>query len=107
MSNIKLRLKKNDKVIVIAGKDKGKQGIVLKVIKEERKLLVEGVNQVKRHSKPSMKTQGGVISKEMPIAISNVAYLDPKEEKPTKIGYKILEDGKKVRFAKLSGEIID
>jgi large subunit ribosomal protein L24 len=107
MSNIKLRLKKNDKVIVIAGKDKGKQGIVLKVIKEERKLLVEGVNHVKRHSKPSMKTQGGVISKEMPIAISNVAYLDPKEEKPTKIGYKILEDGKKVRFAKLSGEIID
>lgn len=103
----KFKLKKNDKVVVVSGKDKGKQGIILKVITKTNKVIVDGINQVKKHEKASMKSQGGIVTKDAPISISNVAYLDPKESKPTKIGYKFLEDGKKVRFAKLSGEIID
>ena len=103
--NIKCKIKKNDKVIIIAGKDKGKTGEILKVYPKEDKVLVAGVNIVKKHKKPTANSEGGIETKELPLHISNVAYLDEKMNKPTKIGYKI-EDGKKVRYAKLSNTII-
>lgn len=104
----KLKIKKGDKVKVIAGKNKGAVGNVLKVFPEERKIIVSGVNVVKKHTKPSKISDGGIIHKELPIHVSNVSHLDPKTGEITKIGYKILEgaDGKKVRFARKSGEII-
>lgn len=103
---IKSKIKKGDKIVVIAGKDKNKTGEVLKVYPKDLKVLVQGVNIVKRHQKPSASSSGGIVEKELPINISNVAYLDPKQSKPTKIGYKT-ENGKKVRYAKLSGTILD
>jgi len=103
--NIKCKIKKNDKVIIIAGKDKGKTGEILKVYPKEDKVLVAGVNVVKKHKKPTANSEGGIETKELPLHISNVAYLDEKMNKPTKIGYKI-EDGKKVRYSKLSNTII-
>jgi large subunit ribosomal protein L24 len=104
----KLRIKKGDKVVVIAGKDKSKTGRVLVVYPKENRVLVEGVNIVKRHTKPNFKyPEGGIIEKEAPIHISNVAIVDPKTGEPTRVGYKFLEDGTKVRFAKKSGEVID
>lgn len=104
----KLRIKKGDKVVVIAGKDKGKTGSVLKVYPEESRVIIEGVNIVKRHTKPSQANpDGGIIEKEAPMHISNVAMADPKTGKPSRVGYKFLEDGKKVRYAKKSGEMID
>ncbi len=105
--SVKIKIKKGDKIIVIAGKDKGKQGEVIQVIPSENRARVSGINLVKRHTKPSYAGAGGIIEKEMPIHISNIAYLDPKTNKPTKLGVKILKDGKKVRFAKDSGEVID
>lgn len=101
------KIKKGDKVIVLTGKDKGKQGEVLSVQPAEAKAVVQGVNMVKRHTKPSQFQAGGIIEKEAPIAISNIAIVDPKEGKATRVGFKTLEDGKKVRIAKLSGEAID
>jgi len=104
----KLKIKRKDRVIVITGRDKGKVGEVLKVIPKEERLIVRGVNLVKKHQAPSMKSQGGIVELEAPIHISNVAHVDPKSPNlPTRIGYRILEDGRKVRFAKRSGEVID
>ena len=104
---IKLKIKKGDQVIVITGKNKGKKGKVLKVFPKEKKVLVGGINIVKRHTKPSQASNGGIISKESPIHTSNVAHVDPKLGCATKVGFKILNDGSKVRIAKKSGEIID
>jgi len=104
---MKLKIKKGDKVIVITGKDKGKTGEVTKVLVQENKVIVSGINMVKRHTKPSQESAGGIISKEMPIQISNVAYVDPKTNKPTRLGIKVDKDGRKVRVAKKSGEVVD
>ncbi|WP_038036392.1 50S ribosomal protein L24 [Thermopetrobacter sp. TC1] len=104
---VKLKIKKGDTVIVIAGRDKGKKGEVLKVIPKENRAIVKGVNMVKRHQKPTANSAGGIITKEAPIHISNLAHIDPKDGKPTRVGFKILEDGRKVRYAKRSGEVID
>ena len=103
----KLRLKKGDEVIVLTGRDRGKTGEVTKIVLKKNQVIVQGVSVAKRHTAPSASNPGGIIDKEMPIAISNVALIDPKDRKPTKIGYRFLEDGHKVRFAKRSGEVID
>jgi large subunit ribosomal protein L24 len=94
-------------VVVTAGRDRGRQGEVLRVLRKEDRLVVQGVNMVKRHQRPSAGHPGGIVDKEASIHISNVAHLDPDSGKPTRVGYKILDDGRKVRFAKRSGEIID
>jgi large subunit ribosomal protein L24 len=101
-----LKIKKGDHVIVLAGRDKGKHGEVIKMIPKENRALVRGVNMVRRHQKQSASTEGGIISKEATIELSNLALEDPKDGKPTRIGFKFLADGKKVRFAKRSGEVI-
>jgi large subunit ribosomal protein L24 len=103
----KLKVKKGDRVVVITGSDKGKRGEILRVMPDEGRVLVSGVNLVKRHTKQSAKTQGGIISREAPVHVSNVSLLDPKTQKPTKVGYKILGDGTKVRVARKSGETIN
>ena len=103
----KLKIKKGDKVVVITGRDKGKTGEVKKVLPAENRVVVDGVNMVKRHTAPSAGNAGGIVEKEASIHVSNVACVDPKTDKPTRVGYKTLEDGRKVRFAKRSGEIID
>ncbi len=103
----KFKIRKGDKVIVLTGKDKGRSGEVLGMLRKENRVLVSGVNMVKRHQKQSQTQEGGIISKELPIHISNLALEDPKDGKPTKVGYKILKDGSKVRFARRSGEEID
>lgn len=106
--NNKLHVKKEDTVMVITGKDKGKKGRVIAAFPRENRVLVEGVNMVKKHAKPSPQNpQGGIIEREAPIHVSNVMLIDPKTGQPTRIGYKVLENGKKVRVAKKSGEIID
>lgn len=103
----KLNIKKGDKVIVITGKNKGQQGDVVRSLPSENKVVVYGVNVVRRHTKPSQANpDGGIVTKELPIHASNVMHIDPKSGKPTKIGYKV-KDGKKLRFAKKSGELID
>jgi large subunit ribosomal protein L24 len=104
---IKLKIKKGDRVVVVAGKDKGKNGSVLSVSPKNNKAVVQGVNVAKRHTKQSASQEGGIVAKEMPIDISNLAHIDPKDDKPTRVGFKTLEDGRKVRFAKRSGEVID
>lgn len=103
----KLKIKKGDRVVVLAGKDKGKQGEVLKVLPKEQRAIVNGVNLMKRHQRQTASEEGGIISKEAPIHVSNLGLEDPKDGKPTRVGYKTLEDGRKVRFAKRSGEVID
>ena len=103
----KLKIKKGDNVVVISGRDKGRTGEVLRVFPEEGRLIVQGVQVAKRHTRPRMGEPGGIVEKELTIQISNVAHIDPQSRKPTRIGYKILEDGRKVRFARRSGEIID
>ena len=103
MSNIK----KGDRVIVTAGRDKGKKGEVLKVFPKEDRALVAGVNMVKRHQRQTQTQAGGITNKESAIHISNVAHVDPKSGGATRVGFKILGDGRKVRFAKKSGEVID
>jgi large subunit ribosomal protein L24 len=100
-------IRKDDTVIVITGRDKGKKGKVLKVFPKEDRALVQGVNVVKRHQRQTQKDQGGIVSKESPIQLSNIAHVDPKTGKPTRIGFKTMADGSKVRFAKKSGEVID
>jgi large subunit ribosomal protein L24 len=102
-----VHVKKGDKVIVIAGKDKGKQGEVINVLTKNGRVRVSGINMAKRHTKPSMGNAGGIVERELPIDASNVALVDPKTGKATRVGIKVLEDGKKVRFAKKSGEVID
>jgi large subunit ribosomal protein L24 len=101
-----LKIKKGDHVIVIAGRDKGKHGEVVEMLPKENRALVRGVNVVRRHQKQTASLEGGIISKEAPIQISNLALEDPKDGKPTRVGFKFLDDGKKVRFAKRSGEVI-
>ena len=103
----KLKIKKGDKVVVTTGRDKGKSGDVLAVFPKENKALVQGVNMVKRHQKQTPQSQGGIINRESRIEISNLAIADPKDGKPSRIGFKINDDGTKVRVAKRSGEVID
>ncbi len=108
MTQPKLKIRKGDRVAVLAGRDKGKTGEVLKVFPAENRALVRGVNIVKRHTRPSPQTgEGGIVDKEAPIHISNLAHLDPKDNKPTRVGTAFLEDGRKVRVAKRSGEVLD
>jgi large subunit ribosomal protein L24 len=104
---MKLKIKKGDKVVVITGRDKGKSGEVLRVLREENRVIVQGVHIVKRHTRPAAGQPGGIVEKEAPIHVSNVAHVDPKTNEPTRIGYRFLEDGRKVRFARRSGEVID
>ena len=102
-----MKIRKGDRVKVIAGRSKGKIGDVLRVIAADQRVVVSGVNVIKRHTKPSRTESGGIIEREAAIHVSNVAVLDPKTDKPTKIGFKFLEDGRKVRFGRGSGETID
>jgi large subunit ribosomal protein L24 len=102
-----MKVRKGDRVKVIAGRSKGKVGDVLRVLPSEDRVVVAGVNLIKRHTKPGRTGEGGIIEREAAIHVSNVAVLDPKTDKPTKIGFKFLEDGRKVRFARGSGETID
>ena len=101
------KIRKGDKVIVLTGRDKGRTGEVIEVRPEQDRALVRGVNMVKRHQKQTAQQEGGIISKELPIHISNIALADPKGGKATRVGFKVLKDGKKVRVAKRSGAEID
>ena len=101
------KIKKGDKVVVITGRDKGRTGEVMRVIPKEDRALVQGIHMLKRHQRQSQTQEAGIISKEGPIHLSNLAYADPRDGKPTRVGFKILEDGRKVRFAKRSGDLID
>ena len=103
----KVKVKKGDHVVVLTGKDKGKKGEVLKVMPAENRAIVQGVALVRRHQRHTASQEGGIITKEAPVDISNIALEDPKDGKPTRVGYKFLKDGRKVRFAKRSGEVID
>jgi large subunit ribosomal protein L24 len=103
----KFKIKKGDKVVAITGKDKGKTGEVLRVLRKEERVLVQGMNMVKRHQRPSQASPGGIMDKEMPIHVSNLALIDPKTSEPTRVGYKVVEGGRKVRIARRSGEMID
>ena len=103
----KFKIKKGDKVVVMAGRDKGKRGEVLRVDRKDRRAIVAGVNMVKRHTRPAQGTPGGIVDKEATIHLSNLAVEDPKDGQPTRVGFKFLDDGRKVRFAKRSGEVID
>jgi len=106
MTAVKFKIRKGDTVIVRTGQNKGKTGEVLKVIKDDAKVLIKGVNIVKRHTKPTPTNTGGIVQKELPIHISNVALLDPKTSIATKVGFKFQKDGTKVRYAKKSSEIL-
>ena len=101
------KIKKGDQVVVISGKDRGKTGEVFEVLPQVDRVKVRGVNVVKRHMRPSQTQQGGIVEMEAAIHVSNVAHIDPKDKKPTRVGFKFLADGRKVRFAKRSGEVID
>ena len=101
------KIRKGDRVVVLAGKDKGRTGEVIKVLPKDEQALVRGVNIVKRHQKQTQNQEAGIISKEAPLHLSNLAIADPKDGKPTRVGFKVLEDGKKVRVAKRSGDLID
>ncbi|MAA77143.1 MAG: 50S ribosomal protein L24 [Rhodobiaceae bacterium] len=103
----KLKIKKGDKVVVLAGRDKGKSGEVLRIFPTESRALVQGVNIVKRHQRQSAQTEGGIIARESKIHISNLAIADPKDGSPSRVGYQFDNDGKKQRFAKKSGDVID
>jgi len=102
------KIKKGDEVIVLTGKDKGKRGVVLSVVSSE-KVLVEGVNTVKKHQKPNPNKgiEGGILEKQMPIQVSNVAIYNPLTKKADRVGFRVLEDGKKVRFFKSNNEVLD
>ncbi len=104
---VKLKLKKGDRVIVVAGKDKGKSGDVLKMLPKENRAVVSGVNVARKHLKQTAAQEGGIVNKELSIHVSNLAHIDPKDGKATRVGFKVLDDGKKVRVAKRSGEVID
>ena len=101
------KIKKGDKVVILTGRDKGKTGEVFQVMPKETRALVRGVNLVKRHQKQTSSQEAGIVSKEAPVHLSNIALLDPKDGKPTRVGFKILDDGRKVRVAKRSGDLID
>lgn len=104
---IRLKIKKGDRVVVLTGRSKGRTGEVLKVMPKENRAIVQGVNVVRRHTRPSATSQGGIVEQEATIHVSNLAHVDPDTGMPTRVGYKTLGDGRKVRFAKRSGEIID
>lgn len=101
------RIKKGDRVVLLAGKDKGKLGEVLRVMPKEKRVLVSGVNMIRRHTRPSQTGPGGIEEREASVHVSNVAHIDPKDDKPTRVGFKLIEGGRKVRYAKRSGEVID
>ena len=101
------RVKKGDRVVVTTGRDKGKTGEVLGVMPKDGRVLVQGVNMIKRHTRASQTQQGGIIEREAPLHLSNVMLADPKTGEPTRVGFKVLDDGRKVRVAKRSGEVID
>ncbi len=101
------KIKKGDRVQVMAGKNKGLRGEVLTVNTKDDRVVVQGVNMIKRHTKPTQAQPGGIIEREAPIHVSNVLHIDPKTDKPTRVGFKALGDGRKVRIAKGSGEVID
>jgi large subunit ribosomal protein L24 len=101
------KIKKGDTVVMMTGRDKGKSGEVVSVMPRELRAVVRGINVVKKHQKQSASQEGGIISKELPVHLSNLALRDPKDGKPTRVGFKFLEDGRKVRFAKRSGDLID
>jgi len=103
---IKMKIRKGDNVVVITGRDKGKRGSVLRVLPTENRVVVQGINTVKRHTRPRAGQAGGIVEKELPIHASNVALIDPKDDKPTRIGFKTV-DGRKLRVALRSGEMID
>lgn len=102
-----MKIKKGDKVVVLTGKDKGRSGEILKMMPKEGRALVGGLNLVKRHTRQSQTAEGGIITKEAPMQVSNLAIADPKDGKATRVGFKTLDDGRKVRFSKRSGEVID
>lgn len=104
---VRMKVRKGDRVYVLTGKDKGRTGEVLRVLPKEARVVVQGVNVVKKHQRPAPGNPGGIAEVEAPIHVSNVAHLDPDSNRPTRVGYKFLDDGRKVRFAKRSGEIID
>lgn len=101
-----MKIKKGDQVIVLTGRDKGKTGEVIQAMPKDSKVVVRGINVMKRHTKPTQENAGGIVSKEQPIHVSNVALIDPKSGKATRVGFKIEKDGQKVRVAKKSGEVI-
>jgi len=101
------KIKKGDQVVVLSGRDKGRSGEVMRVFPKDEKALVRGINMVKRHQKQSQTQEGGILSKEAPIHLSNLAVADPKDGKPTRVGFRTKDDGAKVRFAKRSGDLID
>ena len=101
------RVKKGDQVVLLAGKDKGKAGAVLRVMPKEKRVLVAGVNMIRRHTRASQSGPGGIEEREASVHVSNVAHIDPKDDKPTRVGFKFIEGGRKVRYAKRSGEVID
>ncbi len=101
-----LKFKKGDRVIVLTGRDKGKQGEILVMMPKENRAIVRGVNVVRRHRRQSAQQEGGIISKEAPVNLSNLAHEDPNDGKPTRVGFKFMDDGRKVRFAKRSGELL-
>ena len=103
----KFKIKKGDKVVVLSGRDKGKSGEVLRVVRADNRVVVQGVNMMKRHTAPRPGEPGGIVEREAAIHVSNVAHIDPKSQQPTRVGYRFLDDGRKVRFAKRSGEILD
>ena len=103
----KLKIKRDDNVVVISGRDKGKQGKVLRVFPVEQRAVVQGVHIARRHTAPRMGDPGGIVEKELTIHISNLAHIDPQTNKPTRVGYKLLDGGRKVRVARRSGEVID
>jgi large subunit ribosomal protein L24 len=100
------KIRKGDKVVVLTGRDRGKRGEVIQVMPRESRALVRGVNMVRRHQRQTASQEGGIVSKEAPVHLSNIALEDPKDGKPTRVGFKVLADGRKVRFAKRSGEHI-
>ena len=101
------KIRKGDKVFVLTGRDKGRSGEVVEVRPDENRALVRGINMVKRHQRQTPQQEGGIISKEAPVHLSNLAIADPKDGKPTRVGFEVLDDGRKVRVAKRSGERID
>lgn len=103
----KFKIRKGDRVTVITGRDKGKTGDVLRVLRGQNRVLVQGVNLVRRHQGPTPTSAGGIVEKEAPLHVSNVALIDPKTDRPTRVGYRFEAGGRKVRYAKRSGEAID
>ena len=101
------KFRKDDRVIILSGKDKGKTGEILKMIPETQRAVVQGVNMVKRHTAPSQAGAGGIVEKEATIHVSNLAHIDPKDNNAVRVGFKTLKGGRKVRYAKRSGEVID